>query len=222
MKQIKAVIFDMDGVLIEAKEWHYEALNRALSLFGYVINRYDHLVTYDGLPTNKKLEILSIDRGFPRVLHKFVNELKQQYTLELVNSQCKARFNHEYALSKLRQEGYTLAVASNSVRKSVEMMMERANLNGYLDFILSNQDVKKSKPDPEIYTTAIAKAGITPEQCVVVEDNHHGIEAATRAGANVLRVQTVADVTYTRIKSFIQTIEGTQARELPQPLRKAA
>jgi beta-phosphoglucomutase len=222
MKAIKAVIFDMDGVLIEAKEWHYEALNRALALFGFVINRYDHLVTYDGLPTGKKLEILSCDRGFPRALHKFVNELKQQYTLELVNSHCKPRFNHEYALSRLRQEGYTLAVASNSVRKTVDLMMEKASLTGYLDFMLSNQDVRRAKPDPEIYNVAIAKAGVTPEQCVVVEDNHHGIEAATRAGANVLRVQSVADVTYSRIKSFIQTMEGTAVREQPQSMRRAA
>jgi len=222
MKKIKAVIFDMDGVLIDAKEWHYEALNRALSLFGFVINRYDHLVTYDGLPTNKKLEILSCDRGFPRTLHKFVNELKQQYTLELVNSQCKPRFNHEYALSRLRQEGYKLAVASNSVRQTVDMMMDKANLTGYLDFMLSNQDIRRPKPDPEIYHTAIAKAGVSPEECVVVEDNHHGIEAATRAGANVLRVQAVSDVTYSRIRSFIQTVERTQVREQPQSHRRAA
>jgi beta-phosphoglucomutase len=52
---IKAVVFDMDGVLIEAKDWHYEALNRALKLFGYEISRYEHLTTFDGLPTRRKL-----------------------------------------------------------------------------------------------------------------------------------------------------------------------
>jgi len=184
----------MDGVLIDAKEWHYEALNRALALFGYVVNRYDHLVTYDGLPTNKKLEILSCDRGFPRSLHAFVNELKQQYTWELVNAHCKPRFNHEYALSRLRQEGYKLAVASNSVRKTVDMMMEKANLARYLDFLLSNQDIRRPKPDPEIYLAAIAKAGVSPEECVVVEDNHHGITATMAAGAAVLGVPGIQPV----------------------------
>ena len=62
--EIKAIVFDMDGVLIEAKDWHYEALNRALRLFGYEISRYDHLVTYDGLPTSKKLEMLSLEKGY--------------------------------------------------------------------------------------------------------------------------------------------------------------
>ena len=55
MTKIKAIVFDMDGVLIDAKEWHYEALNRALGLFGYGISRYDHLSRYDGLPTRRKL-----------------------------------------------------------------------------------------------------------------------------------------------------------------------
>ena len=59
MKKIKAVLFDMDGVLIDAKDWHYEALNKALGLFGMEINRYDHLNTFDGLPTKVKLQMLS-------------------------------------------------------------------------------------------------------------------------------------------------------------------
>jgi beta-phosphoglucomutase len=101
MPDIKAVIFDMDGVLIEAKDWHYEALNKALRLFGMEISRYNHLVTYDGLPTRKKLEMLSKEQGLPIQLHEFINQMKQQYTMELIQSQCKPRFHHEYALSRL-------------------------------------------------------------------------------------------------------------------------
>lgn len=112
MTSIKAVIFDMDGVLIDAKEWHYESLNGALATYGFTINRSEHLAVYDGLPTSKKLELLSRERGFPRALHKIVNELKQRYTLELIESQCRPRLEHVYALARLRREGYTLAVAS--------------------------------------------------------------------------------------------------------------
>ena len=98
---IKAVVFDMDGVLIEAKNWHYEALNKSLRLFGHEISKVDHLTTYDGLPTWKKLEMLSIERGLPVELHEFINEMKQLYTMEIVHTQCKPRFVHEYALLKL-------------------------------------------------------------------------------------------------------------------------
>ena len=208
MTKIKAVIFDMDGVLIEAKDWHYEALNQALELFGYTISRYDHLVTFDGLPTRKKLEMLSIEKGLPKGLHKFINHMKQIYTMEHVYMKCKPLFNHQYALSKLKAEGYGLALASNSVRVTIDMMMEKADLQKYLDFTLSNQDVTKSKPDPEIYTTAIKRFDLKPEECLVVEDNPNGVKAALGSGANLLKVETVYDVTYQNIKNRIKEIES--------------
>lgn len=201
--KIKAVIFDMDGVLIDAKEWHYEALNKALGLFGYEISRYDHLVTYDGLPTAKKLEMLSMEKGMPLRLHKFINELKQQYTEDRIVVDCHPVFAHEYALSSLKEDGYHLAVASNSVRKTVEMMMKRSNLISYLDFFLSNQDVTKGKPDPEIYNVAITRLGLRPEECLIVEDNQNGIRAAQAAGGHVMQVETVFDVNYANIKAHI-------------------
>lgn len=207
MSKIKAVVFDMDGVLIEAKDWHYEALNKALRLFGYEISRYDHLVTYDGLPTAKKLEMLSLEKGLPVGLHKFINTMKQSYTVDLVHTSCSPRFFHEYALSRLRAEGYHLAVASNSIRYTVQLMMEKSNLLEYLDFFLSNQDVKKAKPDPEIYTTAIERLGLSPDEVLVVEDNRNGIQAATAAGANVMKVETVYDVNYENIMAHIKMAE---------------
>ena len=79
------------------------------------ISRYEHLSVFDGLPTKKKLQMLSLDRGLPESLHTFINEMKQQYTMELVYSLCKPRFNHEFALMKLNNEGYKMAVCSNSI-----------------------------------------------------------------------------------------------------------
>ena len=204
---IKAIIFDMDGVLIDAKDWHYEALNKALSLFGFEISRYDHLVTFDGLPTSRKLEMLSVERGLPRSLHKFINEMKQQYTMDYVYTCCKPRFIHQYALSRLNAEGYRLALASNSIRKTVELMLDKADLSQYMVFMLSNQDVKKTKPDPEIYLTAIKRLGLKPEECLIAEDNQNGIQAALASGAYLFKVDTVNDVTYTNIKRRIEEIE---------------
>jgi beta-phosphoglucomutase len=208
MNRIKAVIFDMDGVLIEAKDWHYEALNKALGLFGMEISRYDHMVIYDGLPTKRKLEMLSTERGLPLELHEFINDMKQQYTLEIVYTQCKPRFYHEYALSRLKRDGYRLAVASNSIRKTVQIMMEQSALLGYLDFYLSSQDVKFGKPDPEIYTKAIESMGISPHECLVIEDNEKGIQAAKESGAWIMEVDEVEEVNYQNIMSHIMRIEG--------------
>jgi beta-phosphoglucomutase len=207
-KKIKAIIFDMDGVLIEAKEWHYEALNQALGLFGLTITQHEHLTTYDGLPTKDKLIMLSRDKGLSPALHSFINEMKQQYTMDMVYKFCKPMFHHEFALAHLKKEGYKLAVASNSIKNSINVMMEKAQLSSYFEFYISNQDVLKGKPDPEMYQLAISKLGLLPSECVIVEDNENGIRAAKASGANVLEVTSVHDVNYQNIKQFIANIES--------------
>ena len=198
----------MDGVLIDAKDWHYESLNKALGIFGQEISRYDHLITFDGLPTKKKLEMLSIEGGFPKGLHSFVNDLKQQYTMDIVFSKCKPVFQHQYALSKLKNAGYSLAVCSNSIRNTIEIMMDKSGLAPYLDFIISNQDVKQGKPDPEMYNNAIAKLGLDPRECLIVEDNENGIKAALASGANLLKVENPDDVHYYNIINRIKELEN--------------
>lgn len=208
MAKIKAVIFDMDGVLIEAKEWHYEALNKALGLFGMEISRYDHLVTFDGLPTRKKLEMISRERGLPVALHDFINYLKQIFTMEVVHSRCKPVFHHQYALSKLRAEGYRLVVCSNSIRRTIEVMMEKAKLAQYLEFMLSNEDVSNPKPHPEMYSKAIERLKLSPKECLVIEDNENGVKAALASKAHLLRVYSVNDTNYSNIKTKILEIEG--------------
>ncbi len=210
---IKAVIFDMDGVLIEAKDWHYEALNKALNLFGHTISRHDHLTTYDGLPTSRKLDMLSVERELPVGLHRFINEMKQIYTMEIVYAQCKPTFVHQYALSSLKNLGYKLAVASNSIRNTVEVMMEKARLDQYLDLKLSNEDVDSPTPAPEIYTKAIVSLGLSPDECLIVEDNENGIRAARASGAHVLVVADVEDVNLENITNRIQEINTQRNRQ---------
>lgn len=204
---IKGILFDMDGVLVDAKDWHYESLNKALKLFGYEISRYDHLVTYDGLPTKVKLEMLSKEKGLPSALHEFIAEMKQKYTLGYAYNNCKPRFEHEFALSKLKAEKYRLAVCSNAVRESVEIMLSKSNLLPYFEVVLSNQDIKKSKPDPEIYLIAAKKLGLRPDECMVVEDNEKGVKAAKAAGCSLMVVNSTNEVTYTNVKNRITHIE---------------
>lgn len=207
MCKIKAILFDMDGVLIDAKDWHYEALNRALGLFGLEISMYDHLTSFDGLPTKVKLQKLSKRFFLPESLHPFINELKQSYTVEYIHEKCHPMFHHEFALSRLHQQGYKIAVCSNSIRNTIELMMDKADLSPYLDLIVSNEDVKKAKPDPEMYHTAMEKLGVKPCECIVVEDNYNGVLAGKASGASVLEVATVFDVTYYNIMQLVQDCE---------------
>lgn len=211
---IRAVIFDMDGVLIDARDWHYEALNRALGLFGYKIGREEHLDVFDGLPTARKLRMLTEGRGLPSELHGIINEMKQSYTMDLVALRCRPVFHHRYALARLKEAGYKLAVASNSIRASVDAMMNKADLARFLDVAMSNEDVSRAKPHPDIYLKTCERLGVAPAEAVVVEDAEYGVQAAETAGTQVMRVKGVEDVTFAAISQFIQEIEDTsQARQ---------
>jgi beta-phosphoglucomutase len=205
---ISAILFDMDGVLIDATEWHFTALNNALQLFGYSISRYQHLADYNGLPTKKKLEMLSLERGLPTYLHGMINRLKQVYTRDEILKNCSPVFEKEYMLSRLARDGYRMAVCSNSIRDSIEMMLQRSGIRECFEFVISNEDVVAPKPDPEIYLQAIRNMNLAPEQVLIVEDAPHGIEAARRSGAHVCEVSGFRDVDYFRIVAAIRAAEG--------------
>ena len=200
----------MDGVLVDAKDWHYLALNEALSLFGLEINKYDHLTTYDGLPTKKKLIMLSKESGLPEGLHNLINDIKQMETLKLGYKLCRPSFAHQYALNNLKRMGYKLAVCSNSKKKTIELFLERVALKNYLDFYISNEDVIKPKPSPEMYTMAINKLSLRPDQCLILEDNEHGIQAAIDSGSHVMVINDVHEVNLRNILNKISMIEGGQ------------
>ena len=208
MTRIACVLFDLDGVLVDATEWHYVALNRALGLFGFDITRYEHLSGYNGLPTRKKLQMLSVEKGLPTALHNTLSRLKQVYTRDEILTKCKPVFEKEYLLSRLRKEGYRLAVCSNSIRESLLMMVHQSGVEEYLEFLISNEDVSKPKPDPEIYSNAIARMGVTPSETLIVEDSPHGLEAARRSGAHICQVSGFADVEYFRVRAAIDRAES--------------
>ena len=196
---IKTILFDMDGVLIDARDWHFEALNRALMKFGYEIELDAHLSIYDGLPTRTKLKMLTEARGLPTGMHNLLNKLKQSYTKEITHQRCKPTFNHQYALSRLKNDDFNIGVCSNSIRDTIQTMMLLSGLEKYLDIIVSNEDVKYPKPNPEMYVAAIKHFGTLPSETLILEDNEHGIEAAKKSGAHVMVINSPDDVTYKNI-----------------------
>lgn len=204
---IKAIIFDLDGVLVDATHWHYEALNKALHLFGFTITEDEHKNFYNGLPTKKKLEQLSKDKGLPVVLHPFINRMKQKYTLELIERNCTPDFQKIYMLKKLKEKGYKLAVCSNAILSSVEVMLKKSRLREYFDFVLSNEDIKNPKPSPDIYHKAFEKLKVLPNECVIVEDAEHGKKAAMESGGRLLEVSGYYDVNYELVRDFLRTIK---------------
>lgn len=195
------VLFDLDGTLVEAKDWHYEALNRALRLFGFEISREDHLTVYDGLPTRNKLVLLTEREGLPETLYDLIFRFKQEFTYQEIRDNCQPLSNVVNTLKELKTRGYVLGLCSNSIRKSIELILDYSCISEYFDLILSNQDVTFAKPDPEIYLTAAKRLGVSPEECIVVEDNPKGIEAGRAAGMRVIQVSSPRDISVNLICS---------------------
>ncbi len=193
-KLIKGVLFDMDGVLIDATEWHYEALNEALEIFGFTIGEEDHLARFNGMTTKKKLQILSEEKGLPIGLHDLISDIKQDRTLRIAANKCFPTAAHLILLSTLKNQGYKVGVVTNSIRMTTEFMLRYAGIADFLDVIITNEDVLNPKPSPDGYTMGMAKLGITPTETVVVEDGMHGIAAAKAAGARVVEVANPGEV----------------------------
>ncbi len=215
---IKVIIFDLDGVLVDAREMHYEALNRSLAKFGYTITRDEHLSTFDGLPTIKKLQMLTELKGLPEDLYDEIWREKQHQTREIIDKEFTYDERMRSILRRLTNEGYAIAVCSNSIRESTKMMLIRKGLMEFVDFFISNQDVRFPKPNPEMFLKAMIKYGVAPKECVIVEDSHHGRQAAFDAGAYLCGVENVENVTYEKIKDVIdKAIEkNTNGKSIPK------
>jgi len=212
--KVKLVIFDLDGVLVEAKNIHYDALNEALGE-RYAISWAEHLSTYDGLKTNQKLEMLSERKGLPTELHKEIWEGKQKLTLQKLK-ELQPNQTLQSVMNALVEDGYKIAVCSNSIRKTVLTVLSKLGIMEFMDYIISNEDVQNSKPHPEMYWRAISKMGCLPEETLIVEDSPYGLMAAYRSKAHVLRVKNPKEVTYTNIFKKLTQIEMGEINDKPK------
>ena len=197
----KLIIFDLDGVLVEAKNIHFDALNEALGK-EYAIEWNEHLSKYDGLKTNQKLEMLTKEKGLPTSLYTKVWDEKQKLTLQKLRD-LKPSSQLIECIEKLSAEGYKLAVCSNSIRRTVLTVLSKLGIIEYFDLILSNEDVKTSKPHPEIYWKAMSMLGVLPEETLIVEDSPFGLLAASRSKASIMRVVSPKEVSFININKHL-------------------
>ena len=212
--KIKLVIFDLDGVLVEAKNIHYDALNEALGK-EYSISWNEHLSTYDGLKTNQKLDMLSERKGLPTTLHTDIWNHKQKLTLQKLKQLEPSNVLIEL-MNSLVERGYKIAVCSNSIRKTVLTVLSKLGIMEYMDLVISNEDVQNSKPHPEMYWKGISMMSCLPEETLIVEDSPYGLLAASRSKAHVLRVKNPTEVTYTNIFKKLTEIEMGKTNDNPK------
>lgn len=206
---IKLVIFDMDGVLVEAKSIHFDAFNKALSKYGdqYVISNEEHLSKYDGLKTYQKLEMLTQEKQLPREYYDDIWNKKQQYTMELLKDIQPSQELIE-TFQFLSSNNYFIAICSNSIRKTILTILSKLQIIEYVDLIVSNQDVINSKPHPEIYWKTISKFKCLPEETLILEDSPHGLLAASRTKSNILRVSNPKEINKLMITNKINELNN--------------
>ncbi|NBP04156.1 MAG: HAD family hydrolase, partial [Proteobacteria bacterium] len=208
MSKIKLVIFDLDGVLVDSRELHFHSLNKALSKIDnkYVIGLDEHLAIYDGLPTSKKLQLLTEKKLLPANLHTTVWELKQQYTSELINDSTEDCYIKNI-LKQLKQSGKKICCCTNSIRDTAKLQLIRKGFFEFIDHLFTNEDVKRGKPSAEMYLKAMITCEVDPDETVIIEDSHIGRKAATRSGAYVLGVKNSKDLNYNIIEQFMNEKE---------------
>ena len=191
----KLVVFDLDGVLVDACEWHRAALNQALKeICDYEISLEDHYSTFNGIPTKVKLQKLTKMGVLKEADHQKVYDRKQKVTTETIEKSAVYRREKVEMIYELRLRGYHIACFTNSIRQTAILMLDKTGVLEHLDYLVTNEDVENSKPAPDGYLFLIEKFNVNKNNVIIVEDSPKGIAAAKASGCNVIEVTNADDV----------------------------
>ncbi len=203
---INTILFDLDGTLVAAKDWHFEALNEALAYYDFEPIPYKvHLEKYDGLPTRLKLEIFGISD--PAMMAK-ISDLKQVKTQAIIKEKCREDPRIRREVAKLWHRGYRMAICSNAVEITCSLMLFGIGVEDYFWFVISNEAMPEPKPSPLCWQTAMDMFGVTPSQTLILEDSAVGLASAHASGAYVYPVKSPEDVICDDIVAAIEEIDS--------------
>lgn len=180
MKKIEAIIFDMDGVLIDSERISFKSYQKILGEYGYEMDEEFYL-KFIGRNTKAIKEIIVEGYG-PEFPVDVIYEKKSKLATETVdkNGVIIKPGVHEL-LDYLNNEKYKIAVATSTRRERALQLLQNANIKSKVDYVICGDQVKNSKPDPEIFLRAAEGLNVNPENCIVIEDSDAGIKAAHAA-----------------------------------------
>ena len=201
---LRLVVFDMDGVLIDACEWHKNALNESLlEISNYKISEEDHIAHYNGLPTKVKLDKMVELGHISRQSVKEIYFSKQEKTKEIIRSQACVDESKIRLMEWLRDQGIYIACFTNSIHETAHMMLSKTGVMDFLELLVTNQDVNNPKPNPEGYYKALKHFDVYSSETMIVEDSPKGIQAALATGCKVMQVENATKVNIKNVKEFI-------------------
>lgn len=208
------MVFDLDGVLFDSKQLHYSAFNQALAELTETegIDLSDHHQFLDGLPTRRKLDVLATRIGLDEALKTSVYNRKQELTRFALSAVSEDKKLAEL-LSFIRAQGIPIAVASNSIRATVEEALSSLGVMGLVDLYLGNEDVSNPKPHPEMYWKCMSTFAVMPHETLIFEDSKIGREAALHSGGVLVPVDSRTDLTLGLIE---RNLEETVTKSVNQ------
>jgi beta-phosphoglucomutase-like phosphatase (HAD superfamily)/dTDP-glucose pyrophosphorylase len=207
------IVFDLDGVLVDSKTIHFDALNDALRALSpdYIITKEEQENIYEGLPTKDKLSLLNKYKDLPEESFYSVWRLKQDITSTMFSNIPEDK-ELIRLLTIIKDNKINIAVASNSIRNTVFDCLEGLGIVHLIDHVVSNEDVKHPKPHPEMYWKAMSYFGVIADETVIFEDSLVGKLAARDSKATLIEIKNRADLTEDKINkaiSLLQSGKGT-------------
>jgi len=178
---IEAVIFDMDGVILDSEPIHYRVEKAIMKENGFDFQFEDH-AGYVGQTTQDLWDDLCTKHHLPIGAEVLSAIDEKNYLNKLKNGSIQPIAGVKELIESLHNDGIKLIIASSAVRNNIEVVMDKFDIRKYFEGYVSGQDVQKTKPNPEIFLKAAEKLDVSPEDCVVIEDAKHGVEAAKSAG----------------------------------------
>jgi HAD superfamily hydrolase (TIGR01509 family) len=165
----------------------------ALNDFGFDSITYkDHISKYDGLPTKDKLKIKGVNGDF----HESINNKKQEYTVQLLENTMDISDRLVSLFKQLKSDGYIINVASNAILYTVQLILFKLGIMRYVDYVISNEDVKYGKPHSEMYLKCMLRSYVSPSETMIIEDSYVGRKGAFNSGAHLFAVNNCDEVVY--------------------------
>ena len=187
LPSVRAIFWDNDGILVETEPLYFEANQRTLAPLGIDLNEelYRRLFLIEGRGAWHLLD----ERGFSEAEIESLRQQRNALYSDLIRARVRVLPGVVDVLDALHGR-FSMAVVTSSRRDHFDLIHERTGLLKYFDFVVAGGDYARSKPDPAPYIAALERSGLSPEDCIAIEDSERGLESAARAGIRCIVVPT--------------------------------